>query len=233
MGGCPPSGVPRSLNLLNAGGPITNVPCVSSSRFPPYPPTLPIAWTCAAERRRRRASSGRRADAHAWCGPAGIRWSSVSSPLRAGRRPSSCTTTSTCSPRPGEAEGWRTEPFRFVRRGDRYFGRGTTDDKGPALAALFGVRAAREAGVPIGVRLLWEMEEEIGSPSLEPVLRALRAEDGRTASWCRMRPGSTGGAPRRSPASAGSSRSASSSTPRRGTPTPATWVAPPAIPWPS
>jgi acetylornithine deacetylase/succinyl-diaminopimelate desuccinylase-like protein len=74
-----------------------------------------------------------------------------------------------------EAEGWRTEPFRLVRRGDRYFGRGTTDDKGPALAALFGVRAAREAGVPIGVRLLWEMEEEIGSPSLEPVLRTLAA----------------------------------------------------------
>lgn len=72
-----------------------------------------------------------------------------------------------------EAEGWRTEPFRFVRRGDRYFGRGTTDDKGPAVAALFGVRAAREAGVPTGVRLLWEMEEEIGSPSLEPVLSAL------------------------------------------------------------
>jgi acetylornithine deacetylase/succinyl-diaminopimelate desuccinylase-like protein len=70
-------------------------------------------------------------------------------------------------------EGWRTEPFRFVRRGDRYFARGTTDDKGPALAALFGVRAAREAGVPIGVRILWEMEEEIGSPSLEPVLRTL------------------------------------------------------------
>ena len=56
---------------------------------------------------------------------------------------------------------------------DRYFGRGTTDDKGPALAALFGVRAAREAGVPVGVRLLWEMEEEIGSPSLEPILRRL------------------------------------------------------------
>ncbi|HEV7502369.1 MAG TPA: M20/M25/M40 family metallo-hydrolase [Vicinamibacteria bacterium] len=72
-----------------------------------------------------------------------------------------------------EAEGWRTEPFRFVRRGDRYFGRGTTDDKGPAVAALFGVRAAREAGVPVGVRLLWEMEEEIGSPSLEPVLGRL------------------------------------------------------------
>src|SRR5204862_5248410 len=55
----------------------------------------------------------------------------------------------------------------------RYFARGTTDDKGPALSALFGVRAARQAGVPVRVRLLWEMEEEIGSPSLEPVLRRL------------------------------------------------------------
>jgi acetylornithine deacetylase/succinyl-diaminopimelate desuccinylase-like protein len=72
-----------------------------------------------------------------------------------------------------EAEGWHTDPFRLVQRGRRYFGRGTTDDKGPALAALFGVRAAREAGVPVGVRLLWEMEEEIGSPSLEPMLRRL------------------------------------------------------------
>jgi acetylornithine deacetylase/succinyl-diaminopimelate desuccinylase-like protein len=72
-------------------------------------------------------------------------------------------------------EGWRTEPFRFVRRADRYFGRGTTDDKGPALAALFGIRAAREAGVPVRVRVLWEMEEEIGSPSLGPVLERMAA----------------------------------------------------------
>jgi acetylornithine deacetylase/succinyl-diaminopimelate desuccinylase-like protein len=72
-----------------------------------------------------------------------------------------------------EEEGWRSEPFRLARHGDRYFGRGTTDDKGPALAALFGARAAREAGVSVHVRFLWEMEEEIGSPSLEPVLRTL------------------------------------------------------------
>jgi acetylornithine deacetylase/succinyl-diaminopimelate desuccinylase-like protein len=70
-----------------------------------------------------------------------------------------------------EAEGWRTEPFAFTRKGDRYFGRGTTDDKGPALAALFGVAAARQAGVPATARLLWEFEEEIGSPSLEGLVR--------------------------------------------------------------
>ena len=66
-----------------------------------------------------------------------------------------------------QTEPWETDPFVFVPRGDRYFGRGTTDDKGPALAALFGMLAAREAGVPINVRFLWEFEEEIGSPHFE------------------------------------------------------------------
>ena len=72
-----------------------------------------------------------------------------------------------------EAEGWRTEPFRFVERDGRYFGRGTTDDKGPALAALFGVAAARAAGVPVTVKLLWETEEEISSPNFERTLQRL------------------------------------------------------------
>ena len=36
----------------------------------------------------------------------------------------------------------------FTKEGDTYFGRGTTDDKGPALTALFGARAALDAGVP-------------------------------------------------------------------------------------
>src|SRR5262245_30788236 len=40
-----------------------------------------------------------------------------------------------------ETEPWETEPFVFTQKGDTYFGRGTTDDKGPALSALFGARA--------------------------------------------------------------------------------------------
>ena len=66
-----------------------------------------------------------------------------------------------------ETEPWDTEPFTFTKKGDRYFGRGTTDDKGPALSALLGVRAAREAGVPLNINVLWELEEEIGSPNFE------------------------------------------------------------------
>jgi acetylornithine deacetylase/succinyl-diaminopimelate desuccinylase-like protein len=70
-----------------------------------------------------------------------------------------------------ETEPWDSDPFIFTRNGDRYYGRGTTDDKGPALTALWGVRAAREAGVPINIRVLWELEEEIGSPNFEAAMK--------------------------------------------------------------
>src|SRR2546423_1554722 len=66
-----------------------------------------------------------------------------------------------------ETEPWRTDPFVFTTKGDRYFGRGTTDDKGPAMTALWGIRAAREAGVRANINVLWELEEEIGSPNFE------------------------------------------------------------------
>jgi len=69
------------------------------------------------------------------------------------------------------ADGWDTEPFRFTSDGDRYFGRGTTDDKGPALSALWGAKCAIENGAKVNVRFLWETEEEIGSPHFETTIR--------------------------------------------------------------
>ncbi len=69
-----------------------------------------------------------------------------------------------------ETEPWETEPFEMTTKGDTYYGRGTTDDKGPALAALYGALAAREAGVPVNIRFLWEFEEEIGSPNFEKII---------------------------------------------------------------
>jgi acetylornithine deacetylase/succinyl-diaminopimelate desuccinylase-like protein len=70
-----------------------------------------------------------------------------------------------------ETEPWKTEPFVFTKQGDRYFGRGTTDDKGPALTALFATRMAQKMGLPINVQLLWECEEEVGSHNFAEILR--------------------------------------------------------------
>jgi acetylornithine deacetylase/succinyl-diaminopimelate desuccinylase-like protein len=70
-----------------------------------------------------------------------------------------------------ETEPWKTEPFTFTKDGDRYFGRGTTDDKGPALAAMWGLKAAREAGVAVNLDVLWELEEEIGSGNFEATIK--------------------------------------------------------------
>ncbi len=71
-----------------------------------------------------------------------------------------------------DTEPWEHEPFKFIKKGKRYLGRGTTDDKGPALAVLFGIRAAVQRGVPLNINVLWELEEEIGSPSFEKALKA-------------------------------------------------------------
>lgn len=66
---------------------------------------------------------------------------------------------------------WRQAPFSFRKANDVYHGRGTTDDKGPALTALLAARYAVEAGIPLNIRFVWELEEEIGSPNFGTVLR--------------------------------------------------------------
>ncbi len=73
---------------------------------------------------------------------------------------------------PAEGPDWKTQPFAFIREGDVYLGRGTTDDKGPAMTALFGARYAFEQKIPLNIHFLWELEEEIGSPSFETAIRA-------------------------------------------------------------
>ncbi len=66
---------------------------------------------------------------------------------------------------PAQEPEWRHAPFAFKNDGGVYCGRGATDDKGPALAALFAARYAVDQGLPVNIRFLWELEEEIGSPN--------------------------------------------------------------------
>jgi acetylornithine deacetylase/succinyl-diaminopimelate desuccinylase-like protein len=72
---------------------------------------------------------------------------------------------------PADAEEWNKAPFTFFKDGDRYEGRGTTDDKGPALSAMMGARYAAENGVPLNINFIWEFEEEIGSPNFEHFIK--------------------------------------------------------------
>ena len=39
----------------------------------------------------------------------------------------------------GDLENWDTDPFKLTQKGNKLYGRGTQDDKGPTLAALYGV----------------------------------------------------------------------------------------------
>jgi acetylornithine deacetylase/succinyl-diaminopimelate desuccinylase-like protein len=72
---------------------------------------------------------------------------------------------------PANEPQWTREPFVFHKDGIRYIGRGSTDDKGPALTALFGARYALDQGTPINIQFIWELEEEIGSPNFEHFMK--------------------------------------------------------------
>jgi len=60
-------------------------------------------------------------------------------------------------------EGWTHDPKGEIC-GDRLYGRGAIDDKGPTLAALFAMKALQDAGVKLGrrVRLIFGQSEETG-----------------------------------------------------------------------
>ncbi|MEO8135842.1 MAG: M20 family metallopeptidase, partial [Betaproteobacteria bacterium] len=76
---------------------------------------------------------------------------------------------------------WRDglEPWRITVEGDRWYGRGTADNKGQhsiILAALAQVLAARRGKLGFNVKLLLETGEETGSPGLREIAGELREE---------------------------------------------------------
>lgn len=77
---------------------------------------------------------------------------------------------------------WERDPFDpaiIERDGQRVIaGRGTSDDKGQLLTFVEACRAYKEThgALPVRVTILFEGEEESGSPSLKPFLEANAAE---------------------------------------------------------
>jgi acetylornithine deacetylase/succinyl-diaminopimelate desuccinylase-like protein len=76
----------------------------------------------------------------------------------------------------GQNDAWRDglEPWKVVLEGDRYYGRGTADNKGQHsinLGALAAVLAER-GRLGFNLRVLMETGEEKGSPGLREICRA-------------------------------------------------------------
>jgi acetylornithine deacetylase/succinyl-diaminopimelate desuccinylase-like protein len=72
---------------------------------------------------------------------------------------------------PAEPSEWNHAPFDMTIENGVYRGRGSTDDKGPALAAMYGAKYARDKKMPLNIKFIWELEEEIGSPSFAEFLK--------------------------------------------------------------
>ena len=67
-----------------------------------------------------------------------------------------------------EGTGWKYPPYTLTLSGGKLYGRGTSDDKGPAVAVLFAMRALKECGYDLSknVRLIVGTDEECGSSDL-------------------------------------------------------------------
>lgn len=63
-----------------------------------------------------------------------------------------------------EGDGWKYPPYGAVIENGRMYGRGTSDDKGPAVAALYAMKAVKDVGIPLRrkARLILGCDEESG-----------------------------------------------------------------------
>jgi nonspecific dipeptidase len=75
-------------------------------------------------------------------------------------------------------DGWDSDPFVLTERDEKLYGRGSTDDKGPALSWLWVIQAHRKlnVGLPLNVKLMFEGMEESGSVGMFEAIRMLSKE---------------------------------------------------------
>ncbi|MCA9958047.1 MAG: M20/M25/M40 family metallo-hydrolase [Anaerolineales bacterium] len=69
---------------------------------------------------------------------------------------------------PEPLELWDSPPFEMTRKGDTFYARGISDDKGHIIARLAALAAVKEAlgELPCNVKFVIEGEEEVGSPNM-------------------------------------------------------------------
>ena len=87
---------------------------------------------------------------------------------------------------PAQEPEWKQEPFAFKNEDGFYHGRGATDDKGPALSAMFGARYAIEQGVPINIRFSGSSKKR---SAVRTFAAGLKNRDGDSSAGFRRRVG--------------------------------------------
>jgi acetylornithine deacetylase/succinyl-diaminopimelate desuccinylase-like protein len=74
---------------------------------------------------------------------------------------------------PDPLDEWRTPPFEPTLVGEDIFARGAADDKGQLYAHVKAVQSFHQTvgKPPVNIKCIFEGEEEMGSPSLDPFIR--------------------------------------------------------------
>lgn len=72
-----------------------------------------------------------------------------------------------------EGEGWDHDPYGGIIEDGNIFGRGTLDDKGPAIASLYAMKAIVDSGVKLNkrVRIIFGLNEETGWAGIDYYLK--------------------------------------------------------------
>ncbi len=73
-------------------------------------------------------------------------------------------------------DGWSVPPYALTKQGNLLLGRGTHDDKGPFIQALYTLRFFKENKIelPFTIRLILGSDEEVGSSDLEHFVKVAK-----------------------------------------------------------
>lgn len=76
-----------------------------------------------------------------------------------------------------EGEGWKYPPYAAEIHDGKIYARGTLDDKGPTVAALYGLKAIADLKLPLSkrVRIIFGTNEETGSAEIPYYLKREKA----------------------------------------------------------
>lgn len=78
-----------------------------------------------------------------------------------------------------EGDGWTYPPYAAEIHDNKIYGRGTIDDKGPAIATLYAMKAIKESGIILSkkIRLIFGTNEETGWGGVKYYFNKVKAPD--------------------------------------------------------